>query len=150
MATRRYDFLTGIETPSIPVTTPADSPGDAFVLGNYNSFTIVNNQGSAASITDLVLDKAGFRSALVRFHIFRSSVGGQTRAQSGLFEMINDGTNWELAPLGSGTVPNTGDCGVEFTITSAGQVQYTSDDNGGAYVAANSILLWKFMDVTEV
>ncbi len=146
---QRYDFVVGIETEEAPTAGIASVPGDVFVLGNANRFTLANNQ-SAANVTGAVWLKTVYRSVWLRYTIYRSASGGSTRAETGTLQLVNDGTNWEVSPVSSVSVPSSDDAGVDFSITSAGQLQYVSDDNGGAYSAPNSWLDWKVIDINEV
>lgn len=149
MATRKYDFNTGVQTASSPVVAAPTSVGDVLVLGATTRFTIVNNQSSAANITGMVFDKTVYRSFLITFTVYRSASGGSTRAESGTLKGVTDGTSWEVDP-DSVSVPNTGDTGITFSITSAGQVQYASDDNGGSYDATKSVLDWELLQLMGV
>lgn len=150
MATRDYEFDTGIETDSAPTSSAPTAPGDFVSLGAKTSFTLVNNQSSPANVTGLSFDKSVYRSFILTYQIYRSASGGQTRAENGLIMGITDGANWEISVSPSVTVPNTGDAGTSFTITSAGQIQYTTDDNGGSYLAANSKFEYELLQLMAV
>lgn len=102
--------------------------GSAF-LGE-TSFTVVNNQSSAANVTGLSFSGASVRSFVVDYQIYRNTTGG------GATELAESGTlvgvystvaaSWEMAQ------PSVvGDAGVELSITAAGQVQYTSSNITG-------------------
>lgn len=149
MVTRAYDFDSGIETPAAPTISPPVAPGDVVTLGANTRLTIVNNQGSPASITGMVFDKTIYRSFLITYSIFRSASGGSTRAESGTLKGVTDGSNWEIDP-DSVTCPNTGDSGITFSITSGGQVDYVSDDNGGSYDATKSVLDWELLQLMKI
>jgi hypothetical protein len=83
------------------------------------SFSIVNSQLSAHTITGFAFDNAIVRS-------FEAEVSVKIDADSDLFEKlsisgIQKGSDWEIS------VRSLGDySGVVFSITSAGQMQYTS------------------------
>jgi hypothetical protein len=83
------------------------------------SFSIVNSQLSAHNITGFAFDNAIVRS-------FEAEVSVKIDADSDLFEKlsisgIQKGSDWEIS------VRSLGDySGVVFSITSAGQMQYTS------------------------
>lgn len=145
MPIQKYDFTTGIETDTPPVSSAAAAIGDAFILGYQTQFTIANNQ-ALTNVTGVVFSKTTYRAVWLQFTIYRSASGGSTRAQTLLVKLINDGTNWELEH-GGPSVPASDDAGVDFSVTSAGQVQYVSDDNGGVYDAATSWLKWKVVDL---
>jgi hypothetical protein len=144
---QKYDFVTGVVAASPPTTTVGSAVGDLFVLGLQTQFTLVNNQASAADVTGVVFSKTTYRAIYLQLTVYRSSSGGSTRTQSGIWILTTDGTNWYLTPMGQGNAPDTGDAGLTLTITSAGQLQYVSDDNGGVYNSANSWLKYKIMDL---
>lgn len=83
------------------------------------SFSLANNQASAANVTSLAFSSAVARS-------FEALVSVEIDAASDLFEVfklygIQRGADWQMS------VESTGDNSlVAFTITSSGQVQYTS------------------------
>lgn len=142
MPIQRYDFVTGVESDTMPSTSAGDAVGDALVLGLQNSFTIADNQSSAANVTSALFDKTVYRAVWLEYSIYRSASGGSTRAQTGLIRMVTDGTNWEIDDTGV-SVPSSDDAGVDFSVTSSGQLQYVSDANGGSYLAATSVMKWK-------
>lgn len=148
MLTQKYDFVSGIETASPPSSGAPSAVGDVVALGATTTFTIANSTGPS-NITGMVFNKTSYRAFFITYSIFRSAAGGLTRAQAGTLICITDGTNWEIGdqPV---SVPSSDDAGVDFTITSAGQVQYTSDDNTGSYSAANSILKWELFQLIGV
>jgi hypothetical protein len=83
------------------------------------SFLLTNNQAVAANITGLAFNNAATRSftALISIYI---------NATSSLYEQITiegiqKGSSWDIS------VSNVGDnSGISFSITNAGQIQYTS------------------------
>lgn len=94
------------------------------------SATITNNQSSAADVLGLAFDSAQVRSANIAYQITRTT-STTTRIESGMLTIFFDtsrsvGEKWVLQREAVGT-----DSGVEFTVTDAGQVQYTSDNMGG-------------------
>ncbi len=102
-------------------------------------FTIVDSQAVAADVTGLLLDKALIRYARIYWTVYREASGGSLRVQAGESVCIHDGTNWTLTDMASSPV----DAGVILDIVAAtGQIQYTSDANGGAYDALTSLLTW--------
>jgi len=147
MPIQRYEFAVGVETDTPPSTTPASAIGDAFILGLKTQFTIVNNQSSAANVTSAVWDKASYKSVVILATAYRSASGGSTRAETFLIMMVNDGTNWALT-VSSVSALGASPAGLTFSVTSAGQLQYVSDDNGGSYSAASSWLKWSTLDIT--
>lgn len=129
----------------LTVLTPSDTTGRWLRIQSLTSFTLVNNQASAANVTGLSFDKTKIRSFVVEYTLYRSASGGLTRAQRGTLVGVTDGTNWEMIER-----PYAGEAGVTFSITSAGQVQYVSDDNTGSYSAPNSVMKFKIADLMEI
>lgn len=129
----------------VNIITPTSGSGRWLRMGGKTKFTIADNQSSAQNVTGLSFDKTKTRSFVLRYTVYRSASGGSTRSQSGLCLFVTDGTNWDYAQG-----PDVGDAGVVLSITSAGQVQYTSDANGGSYDANNSWMKYEIADVTEV
>lgn len=107
----RTNFLAGI-----PIATTGDI--------NSTSFSGANNQVSLANVT-------GFAFANGSVKGFKAFVNVQVDATADLFETfellgVQKASSWELA------VTSTGDASlVDFDITSAGQIQYTSGNYSG-------------------
>lgn len=99
---------------------PNKSPGDI----NETTFSAANNQSSAVDLTGLAFNNAVVRS-------FEAQVSVTVSATSNLYEMftlrgIQRGSDWMLA------VTSVGDNSLfSFTITTVGQVQYTSGNYSG-------------------
>ncbi len=99
---------------------PSPSSGDIA----ETSFSAANNQASAANVTGLAFANGTVRS-------FRALVSVAIDATADLFEQftiegIQKASSWEIA------ITKVGDSsGVDFTITSAGQIQYTSTNVAG-------------------
>jgi hypothetical protein len=96
------------------------SSGDIF----ETSFNIANDQASPANVTGFLFDPLAVRS-------FSALVSVEIDADSDLFEQftlegINKGSSFNMAVSSVGD-----DSGVVFSITSAGQVRYTSQDKTG-------------------
>jgi hypothetical protein len=107
----RANFLAGIS---------AGSAGDI----EETSFAAANNQASAANVTGLAFANATVRS-------FTANVSVFVDATSDLFEVftltgIQKGSDWEMSVQAVGD-----ESGLAFTITSAGQIQYTSTSISG-------------------
>lgn len=88
------------------------------------SFSVANNQSSVANVTGLAFANGSVRS-------FKAHVSVQIDATSDLFEVfsligIQRGADWALSYEGAGDTS-----GIAFSITNAGQVQYTSLDYTG-------------------
>lgn len=99
------------------------------------TYTIANNQSSATNVTGLSFNSSN--EVLVR------SLGRlkRTTDSKNLVEAIElyaifDGTNWQLEYQGRHT-----DAEVEFSITTAGQVQYTSSNVTGTNYAGSLELI---------
>jgi hypothetical protein len=96
------------------------SPGDI----SETSFTAANNQASPANITGFAFSNAVVRS-------FEALVGVQIDATADLFESfkiigIQKGSSWDISVISTGD-----DSLVTFSITTAGQMQYTSSNYDG-------------------
>lgn len=107
----RGNFLAGV---------PVNSAGDI----NEASFSMANNQVAPANVTGLAFANATVRS-------FCAQVSIAIDATAELYEQyelsgIQKGSDWEMSQVATGD-----DSGVVFTITSAGQVQYTSANSAG-------------------
>lgn len=107
----RANFLAGV---------PVDSAGDI----NETSFSIANNQTTPADVTGLLFNPAVVRS-------FKTLISIEIDATADLFEAyellaIYKNGSWDMAQSATGD-----DSGVLFTITNAGQVQYTSQNYAG-------------------
>lgn len=101
-------------------TKPTKSAGDL----NETSFSIANNQSSAANVT-------GFAFSLASVRSFNALVSIAIDATSDLFEEyelngINRSSTWNMSQEAVGD-----SSGVSFSITSAGQIQYTSSNVSG-------------------
>lgn len=93
-------------------------------------FVIANNQSSPSNVTGLSFDGTVVRSFEVTYQLYRktTSTGAMELAESGkLFGVYSTvaGT-WEMS-----AGPAVGSAGVTFSITNAGQVQYTSTNITG-------------------
>lgn len=105
-----------------------------FPLGNERYFEIANNVSIAADVKGLSFDKDKINCALVDYLIQRVSKNPSAT------ELIEAGTlrivykprsaSWSIAKVNNG--PDTS--GITFTITPAGQVQYTSTNITGTIV----------------
>ena len=91
---------------------------------NETSFSMANNQTTAADVTGLAFANATVRS-------FEALVSVEIDATADLFEVfklngIQKGAAWDMSVESTGDTSN-----VDFTITAAGQVQYTSGNEAG-------------------
>jgi len=107
----RANFLAGV---------PLSSAGDI----NESSFSAANNQGSAADVTGLAFASVSVRS-------FKALISVEIDATADLYESfeilgVNKGSSFDI------TVSSVGDdSGIVFSITNAGQIQYTSTNVTG-------------------
>lgn len=93
------------------------------------SFNINNNVSTPTNITGLVFNTATVRGATIEYSVYRISTANPSgNAETGIITLIYDdsaapGSRWQMA---IGNI--SGDAGINFSITDAGQVQYTSTD----------------------
>lgn len=94
-----------------------------------SSFTLVNNQSGAADVTPLTFDKNYVSHAVVEYLIQRTTTSGELVAGGRLTAIYAyDANAWTIA----NTIDvNVGTIGVTFSITSDGQVQYTTTNQAG-------------------
>jgi hypothetical protein len=97
-------------------------------LGVEKYFSLVNNQASAANIEGLKFDYAKVGQVIVDYLIQRvtTSTGATELIETGQFYLVYKPTSATWA-LTSG--PST--AGITLSVTSAGQVQYTSSNITG-------------------
>lgn len=103
-----------------------------YPLGIEKSFTIANNQSAAADIEGMKVNSRGVSQAVVEFLVQRvtTDTDAVELIESGHFLLTFNPTSntWTLYQ------PNPNqpeDSGVTFTVTSDGQVQYTSTEIAG-------------------
>lgn len=91
------------------------------------SFTIANNQSSVANVTGASWDTSQVRSSIMTYSVYRSTASNEV-SESGQIYITYKSTagTWELAQN------KVGESSVVFTITNAGQLQYTSSNLAGA------------------
>jgi hypothetical protein len=94
------------------------------------SATINNGQVSAADITDLIFASASVKGAFVFGSVQRKTDSADAYALDILYAAYNSRTStWSVTPVVAG-----GYSGITYSITAAGQLQYTSDTlAGGSY-----------------
>ena len=88
------------------------------------SFSGSNNVSAPANVTGLVFSNSEVRAATI-------VVGVDLQATADKYEVfelsvVQKGSDWDLAHKSLGD-----ESGVEFSITSSGQIQYTSPDSAG-------------------
>lgn len=96
--------------------------------GTKLEVTIADNQSSAADVTGLVFDKATYKAAVVLFDIHRRTDAESANEIGELF--LSHDTEADVWRIGFDSKGD--DSGVSFSITAAGQVQYTSSSMAGA------------------
>jgi hypothetical protein len=104
---------------------------EAFVGSGYigeTSFTIANNQGAAANVTGLSFNSASYKAAHIFVRIQRKTDSSENVSVGVLKAMYRAATTtWEILDELGGDFT-----GVTFSITSGGQVQYTSTNQSGS------------------
>lgn len=100
------------------------------------SFSLLNNQ-SATDVTGLLFSSASHHRAKIEFAIRRRDDSAEQDCAGVIYAIYKeDAGTWDLSVEFSGDAEGGQPCGVTFTITAAGQIQYaTADFNGG--VGAN-------------
>lgn len=97
------------------------------------SFTVANNTVSVTNVTGLLFNTSTVRSAVIEYSIYRRSNSTPSgKAEAGIMNMVfdNDASSGNKCLLAIG--PSVGNAGVTFSVTDAGQIQYTSSDIGTA------------------
>lgn len=98
-------------------------------ISDEQSFTLVNNQAVAANITPLTFDYRYTSQAVIEYLIQRTSTTTEAVRAGRLNVIYLPNTNsWNIADVPEVT---TGTPGITFTITSDGQIKYTSTNQGG-------------------
>lgn len=105
-------------------------------IGQEQSFTLVNNQVAPANITGLKFDKS-FTSAVFVEYIIQREHSSSHNIASGIFNLRYDlySLNWGLTEIG----PIVSASGVSLSITSDGQVQYTSTNESGTVILSRIV-----------
>lgn len=106
--------------------------------------TIANNQSSAASVTGFVIDGSRFRSFTARYWVYRTTASNEI-VESGTISGAYKTTanSWQIS---IGNI--SGEAGVDFTMTSGGQLQYTSSNLAGASYSGN--IKWQILDLLRI
>lgn len=91
---------------------------------NTGTFSAANNVSSAANVTGLVFANASYRAATITLSVFIDATVDLIAKFT--LDIIQKASSWEIS------VEHVGDItGIQFTITSAGQIQYTSTNISG-------------------
>lgn len=110
-------FLRGDATyASAAAATDGDIP--------HTSFSAANNQSSAANVTGLAFANGSVRSAEILYSI--ALVATSSKYEVGKILLIQRGADWQMTNEYGGD-----NSGFVFTVTTAGQVQYTSPNSAG-------------------
>lgn len=118
-----------------------------FGSGNIaeTTFTIANNQSSPADVTGLLFSTSTVRSAEIDIQVYRNTTSGGATELSARAKYLATyktvAASWDLSPQGVGgdVDASTGmPGGVTLTITTGGQVRYTSTNITGT--AASSVM----------
>jgi len=103
---------------------------------------IVNNQTTPLAITDAIIDKDLHKVFTVDYGIVRWHSGSKAIEQgsfAGMYDPILE--EWILA----GAVYSGNNAGVEFYITTSGQLQYTSTNRSGTITESSMSLSLKLL-----
>lgn len=125
------------------VINPVASASAVYVTSAEASFTIENNQSSAANVTGLLFSGITTRAFSIDYSIYRqtdtaSSAVAQVGQLRGVYN--TQSASWFMSDDFSGQ-----NSGVTFTITSGGQVQYISSDLDPANSNPNYVGTLKFV-----
>lgn len=93
------------------------------------AFNVANNQVSVSDVTGLSFSGASVRAADITYSIYRiSSINLSGHIEKGTIQIAYDNNlGWII---NQGNI--LGNAGVNFSITGAGQIQYTSTDIGSS------------------
>lgn len=112
------------------VINPVASASAIYITDSETSFTITNNQSSAANVTGLLFDPIITRSFSLEYSIYRQTDTASTAvAQIGQLRGVynTQSSTWLMSDDFSGQ-----NSGVTFTIQPSGQIQYASTNISGA------------------
>lgn len=106
-------------------------------------FTVANNTAVAANVTGLSFNKVNYKSAVIEYDLYRKDATPTETSCIGKLVAIYKPTadTWEI----QGPEEMGDDCGVTFSITAGGQIQYTSTNyTGGSYVGLMRMKIKRF------
>jgi len=106
---------------------------DTYTDYSESTFSAANNQAGVTNVTGLVFANATYRASFIKLVI-------EIDADTDLFEVfdirvVQRSADWDLFYTSNGD-----DAGIEFSITSAGQLQYTSGNEAGY---SSSVFTWE-------
>lgn len=111
-------------------------------LGSERSFTLANNQAAPADVVGLSFSSRAVSQAVVEFLVQRvtTDTGAIEKIETGSFTLSYNPTanDWNIALTQINLPDNSG---VDFTVTAAGQVQYTSTNETGT--PSISRVIWR-------
>lgn len=119
----------------LEIELPALIPG----LRNKTIFPFTNNQAAATDVTGVSMSAAAESAMEIRYAIKRE--GTADLYEKGKLEITYNGTAFDVVQEYMGD-----NSGVSFSVTAAGQLQYTSTDNPGSSSELMYILVDKFGD----
>ncbi len=96
--------------------------------GGTQTIQVIANNTGPADVTVLIFDKANFKAAKITFDLERRTATQNLQEIGELY--VSHDTNDDLWRIAVSS--NLDDAKVVFTVTAAGQVQFTSDDLTGA------------------
>jgi hypothetical protein len=139
--------LTGASDTQIPSALAVKTYVDAIpssIIVSQISFNIANDQSSPANITGLLFNPATFRGLILTYSLYRES-STTSAAQIGELKFVYNTADdaWFLSDTYAGQ-----NAGVEFSITNAGQVQYTSSLYSG--ISYTGVLKYSLMKTFAV
>lgn len=101
---------------------------DLTVTGDIKliSVSVANNQAATANVENLRFENSQTRHAIVEYGVYRITSGSEVSQAGQLFLTYkSSAATWEIEDH------TVGDAGMVFTITTAGQIQYTSTNMAG-------------------
>jgi hypothetical protein len=106
-----------------------------YPLGVERSFTLKNNQTSAADIEGLRFDKRGVSYASVDYLVHRvTSTSELVQYGTLMAAYYPDSEEWDMVQVSHTTPTKPNNAGITFSITADGQVRYATSDQSGAGV----------------
>lgn len=112
------DYFVAVADALGTVQAPNDIPS--------TTASILNNQASFTNISGFIFDSSEVIAINSEFIIVRTTVSpANNLVESGFIQGNFDGTSWNW------TVESVGNAGIDWNITSAGQLQYKSTDVSG-------------------
>ena len=115
-----HDTVVALADASSASSGPADIP--------TTSFSLANNTASPSNVTSAVFSTTLVRSFIMSYSIYISTTTTEHSANGTLYgNYKSTAATWDLAETYTGS-----DSGVTFSITSGGQIQYTTTNVGGS------------------